>query len=187
MPIRAFSREKYEEQRFDVASKDLMQHPAVHQPGHDFHDAHHDAHHERHHPAHRLVRRPCHGRQRAMQIGDLIAFITYTMQIVMSFLMLTVISIMLPRAGVAADRIEEVLRTEPVIEDPKPEALPAGLDHKDWKGVVRFNHVNFRYPGADEDALTDIDFTAEPGKTTAIIGATGSRQVHPAQHDPPLL
>ena len=98
------------------------------------------------------------------------AFITYTMQIVMSFLMLTMISIMLPRAGVAADRIEEVLRTEPSIHDAdqvRDEEL------KDVKGYVAFNDVCFRYPGADEDALEHISFTAKPGETTAIIGSTG--------------
>lgn len=97
------------------------------------------------------------------------AFITYSMQIVMSFLMLTMISVMLPRAGVAAERIEEILRVEPTVldkEQVRDEAL-AG------KGTVTFENVNFRYPGAEEDALSDISFTAEPGKTTAIIGSTG--------------
>lgn len=96
------------------------------------------------------------------------AFITYAMQIVMSFLMLTAMSIMLPRAAVAAERIDEVLRTDSSIKD-KEQSL-AVTAHK---GVVKFSHVNFRYPGGEEDALTDIDFVAEPGKTTAIIGSTG--------------
>ncbi len=103
-----------------------------------------------------------------MQVGAMTAFITYAMQIVMSFLMLTMMSIMLPRAAVAADRIDEVLRTETSIND--QEQPLAVTEHQ---GVVAFSHVNFRYPGAEEDALTDIDFVAEPGKTTAIIGSTG--------------
>lgn len=103
-----------------------------------------------------------------IQVGAMTAFITYAMLIVMSFLMLTVLSIMLPRAGVAADRIEEVLTTETLIVDKEnPETLDA------HNGVVKFEHVNFRYPGAKEDVLVDIDFVAEPGKTTAIIGSTG--------------
>lgn len=103
-----------------------------------------------------------------MQVGAMTAFITYAMQIVMSFLMLTAMSIMLPRAVVAAERIDEVLRTETSIAD-KEEPL-AVTEHK---GVVAFSHVHFRYPNAQEDALSDIDFVAEPGKTTAIIGSTG--------------
>jgi ATP-binding cassette subfamily B protein len=105
-----------------------------------------------------------------LQVGDMIAFITYTMQIIMSFLMLTMISVMLPRAGVAADRIHEVIHTRSSIHD---------ADHvrdeerTDWKGVVAFDHVSFRYEGADEDALSHISFTAKPGETTAIIGSTG--------------
>lgn len=103
-----------------------------------------------------------------MQVGAMTAFITYAMQIVMSFLMLTAMSIMLPRAAVAAERIDEVLCTESSIQDKEqPLAVTA------HKGVVKFSHVNFRYPGGEEDALTDIDFVAEPGKTTAIIGSTG--------------
>ena len=103
-----------------------------------------------------------------MQVGSMTAFITYTMTIVISFLMLTAMSIMMPRAGVAADRIEEVIKTKSSIKDPEN---PKKLDQ--CKGVVRFSHVNFRYPGSDEDAVSDIDFVAEPGKTTAIIGSTG--------------
>ena len=103
-----------------------------------------------------------------MQVGAMTAFITYSMMIVMSFLMLTAMSIMLPRAAVAAERIDEVIRTDSSIED--KENPVAVVEHK---GVVRFSHVNFRYPGAEEDALSDIDFVAEPGKTTAIIGSTG--------------
>lgn len=103
-----------------------------------------------------------------MQVGAMTAFITYAMMIVMSFLMLTMMSIMLPRAAVAAERIDEVIHTESSIQDPKnPEELTV------HDGIVRFKHVNFRYPGAEEDVLHDIDFVAEPGKTTAIIGSTG--------------
>lgn len=104
----------------------------------------------------------------SMQVGAMTAFITYSMQIVMSFLMLTMMSIMLPRAGVAAERIDEVLRTQTSIQDPQQPKKP---DLQ--KGILQFSHVCFRYPGANEDVLADIDFTAEPGKTTAIIGSTG--------------
>ena len=102
-----------------------------------------------------------------MQVGQMTAFITYTMIIVMSFLMLTAMSIMMPRAGVAATRIEEVVKTESSIKDA---ANPVSKEHR---GKIEFSHVNFRYPGAKEDVLSDIDFVAEPGKTTAIIGSTG--------------
>ena len=105
-----------------------------------------------------------------MQVGDMMAFIQYTMQIIMGFLMLCMISIMLPRAAVAADRVEEVLKSETIIRDPKqPQAL-----QEQGKGVLSFEHVSFKYPGADEDVLQDITFTARPGQTTAIIGSTGS-------------
>lgn len=103
-----------------------------------------------------------------MQVGAMTAFITYAMMIVMSFLMLTMMSIMLPRAAVAADRIDEVIHTQSSIRD---DENPQNLAVHD--GVVRFDHVNFKYPGAEEDVLHDIDFVAEPGKTTAIIGSTG--------------
>lgn len=103
-----------------------------------------------------------------MQVGAMTAFITYAMMIVMSFLMLTMLSIMLPRAAVAAERIDEVIVTESSIHDvDQTEAVT------ERNGVIRFDHVNFRYPGAEEDVLHDIDFIAEPGKTTAIIGSTG--------------
>ena len=104
-----------------------------------------------------------------MEVGAMTAFITYTMQIVMSFLMLSMISVMLPRAAVAAERIDEVLRSEPSIHDAE-HPVPV----RKARGVLSFQHVSFRYPGADDDSLQDIDFTAEPGKTTAIIGSTGS-------------
>ncbi len=103
-----------------------------------------------------------------MQVGSMTAFITYTMQIVMAFLIICMFSIMLPRAGVAANRIEEVLKTEVLVNDePDAEVMET------CTGVVEFHHVNFRYPGAEADVLEDIDFTARPGETTAIIGSTG--------------
>lgn len=104
-----------------------------------------------------------------LQVGAMTAFITYSMMIVMSFLIITVMSIMLPRAGVAADRIHEVITTESSIQD----AQDAKTVEKP-EGRVVFDHVNFRYPDAEHDVLTDISFVAEPGKTTAIIGSTGS-------------
>ncbi len=106
----------------------------------------------------------------AMQVGDIMAFLQYTMQIVMAFLMISMISIMLPRAGVSAKRINEVLEKKNMIQDPKK---PKHLD-ANQKGLVEFKNVSFRYPDADEDLLTDISFTAKPGETTAIIGSTGS-------------
>ena len=103
-----------------------------------------------------------------MQVGAMTAFITYAMMIVMSFLMLTMMSIMLPRAAVAAERIDEVVRTESSIKDiDEPEKLTS------HDGVISFEHVNFKYPGAEEDVLHDIDFVAKPSETTAIIGSTG--------------
>jgi ATP-binding cassette subfamily B multidrug efflux pump len=104
----------------------------------------------------------------SMQVGTMTAFITYAMMIVMSFLMLSAMSIMLPRAGVAAERIDEVIRTNSTVNDPKEPVTEA-----EHRGVIHFNHVDFRYPGAKEDVLSDIDFLAEPGKITAIIGSTG--------------
>ena len=166
MPIRAFSRESFEEQRFDAASRDLMQTQLFTNRAMSFMF-----------PTMTLIMNGISllivwfgglsidaG---SMQVGEMIAFITYTMQIVMSFLMLAMVSIMLPRAGVAADRIAEVLNTEISIRDPEGSAA-APAD-----GTVTFEDVSFRYPGADENALEHISFTARPGETTAIIGATG--------------
>lgn len=166
MPIRAFSRENFEEQRFDAASRDLMQTQLFTNRAMSFMF-----------PTMTLIMNGISllivwfgglsidaG---SMQVGEMIAFITYTMQIVMSFLMLAMVSIMLPRAGVAADRIAEVLNTEISIRDPEHSAA-APAD-----GTVTFEDVSFRYPGADENALEHISFTARPGETTAIIGATG--------------
>ena len=105
----------------------------------------------------------------AMQVGDMMAFIQYTMQIIMAFLMICMISVMLPRAAVSAGRVDEVLTSETMIHDPgNPSHIP-----EEGKGKVVFDHVSFRYPGAEEDVLHDISFTAEPGKTTAFIGSTG--------------
>lgn len=167
--IRAFSRERHEEKRFDIANKDLTS-------------------------TNLFVNRTMTFMMPIMmfvmngitlmiiwfggkgidsgnlQVGDMMAFIQYTMQIVMSFLMLTMVSIMLPRAAVSANRIMEVLDTESLINDPK--------DKKSFnaakKGVVEFKNMSFRYPNAEEDVLEDINFTAKPGETTAIIGSTGS-------------
>lgn len=105
-----------------------------------------------------------------LQVGDMMAFITYTMQIVISFLMITMISIFLPRAGVAAKRIDEVMTMEPVIKD---QEKVRDEEIEKCKGIISFDDVSFRYPGAEEDALEHISFVAEPGKTTAIIGSTG--------------
>lgn len=105
-----------------------------------------------------------------LQVGDMIAFITYAMHIVMSFLMITMISIFLPRAGVAANRIDEVLQTEPIIVDPA-EPKQAMITKK---GIVEFKNVSFKYPEADGYTLRNISFTAKPGETTAFIGSTGS-------------
>ncbi|MEG0383192.1 MAG: ABC transporter ATP-binding protein [Solibacillus sp.] len=105
-----------------------------------------------------------------MQVGDMMAFMQYAMQIIMSFLMLSMMFILVPRAAVSAGRIVEVLETEVSIVDPEnPKAF-----HSDTKGFVEFKHVHFRYNGAEEDALRGITFTAKPGQTTAIIGSTGS-------------
>ena len=169
--IRAFSREGYEEKRFDKANKDLMKTQLFTSRVMNFMM-----------PLMMLIMNGItlmivwFGAKGidvgTLQLGDMLAFVTYTMQIVMAFLMITMISVMLPRAGVAADRIEEVLAVTPVITD-KKEVQDEALAAEKVKGVVHFDHVYFRYLNAQEDALTDIDFTAEPGKTTAIIGSTG--------------
>ena len=166
--IRAFGTQKHEEERFDEANKDLTKTNLfvnramtfmmplmmfvmnsitvliVWIGGHSINDG-------------------------VMQVGDMMAFIQYTMQIIMAFLMICMISVMLPRAAVSASRVDEVLTSETQICDPKqPKHIP-----KEGKGKVVFDHVCFRYPGAEEDVLHDISFTAEPGKTTAFIGSTG--------------
>ena len=167
--IRAFSTEKHEEERFDDANRTLTKTNLFVNRAMTFMM-----------PVMMLVMNSvsvlivwtgAHGiSDGQMQVGDMMAFIQYTMQIIMGFLMLCMISIMLPRAAVAADRVEEVLKSETMIHDPKQEKhFP-----EDGKGVLTFDHVSFRYPGADEDVLEDITFTAKPGETTAIIGSTGS-------------
>ena len=167
--IRAFSTEKHEEERFDEANKALTKTNLfvnramtfmmplmmlvmnaisiliIWVGGHSINDG-------------------------AMQVGDMMAFIQYTMQIIMSFLMICMISVMLPRAAVSATRVDEVLTSDTLIHDPKePDTF-----EKEGKGEVSFDHVSFRYPGAEEDVLHDITFTAKTGQTTAFIGSTGS-------------
>ncbi|WP_195251143.1 ABC transporter ATP-binding protein [Romboutsia sp. 1001713B170207_170306_H8] len=167
--IRAFSTEKYEEKRFEKANKDLTKvnvfvnrvmscmMPAmmfimnaltviiVWNGAHSIDSG-------------------------SMQVGDMMAFIQYTMQIVMSFLMISMVSVMLPRALVSLDRIDKVINTDLSIKDPKK----AVEFNTEKKGVVEFKNVSFRYPDAEEDILTNINFTANPGETTAFIGSTGS-------------
>lgn len=121
--------------------------------------------------------------QGIMQVGDMMAFIQYTMQIIMSFLMISMISIMLPRAAVSAKRINEVLETKVAIQDIKN---PKKFD-EEKRGLVQFKNVSFRYPDADQELLTDISFTAEPGKTTAIIGSTGSRKIYNSKSNSTFL
>lgn len=167
--IRAFSREKFEEERFDKANRELMRTQLFTNRVMTFMM-----------PIMMMIMNGVavmivwFGAMGVdagnLQVGDMLAFITYTMQIVMAFLMITMISIMLPRAGVAAERIEEVLHMENSIHD-KEVTMDKSL--KDVEGVVRFEKVSFKYPGADENALEEIDFTASQGETTAIIGSTG--------------
>ena len=167
--IRAFSTEKHEEERFDKANRDLTRTNLFVNRAMTFMM-----------PMMMLIMNGitvlivwsgAHGvSDGQMQVGDMMAFIQYTMQIIMSFLMICMVSIMLPRAAVAAERVDEILTSRTAIEDPKtPEKL-----EESRKGEVKFDHVSFRYPGAEEDVLHDISFTAKPGQTTAIIGSTGS-------------
>ncbi len=167
--IRAFNTEKKEEKRFDMANKDLMKSNIFVNRAMSMMM-----------PLLMLIMNSItilivwvgghNVDQGVMQVGDMMAFIQYTMQIVMAFLMISMISIMLPRAEVSARRINEVLETEPSIKDKKE--LKKFDETK--KGLVEFKNVSFRYPDADTEILEDINFTAEPGKTTAIIGSTGS-------------
>ena len=169
--IRAFNKEKREEKRFDIANKDLMKTNVFVNRAMSMMM-----------PLLMLVMNSImvliiwvgghNVDQGIMQVGDMMAFIQYTMQIVMAFLMISMISIMLPRASVSARRINEVLETESSIKD-KPENELKKFD-ENKKGLVEFKDVSFRYPDADTEILEDITFTAEPGKTTAIIGSTGS-------------
>lgn len=168
--IRAFSREKHEEERFDGANIALTRTQLFTNRVMTFMM-----------PCMMLIMNVvtvaivwfgAHGVDLGnMQVGDMMAFITYTMQIIMSFLMISMISIMLPRAGVAADRINEVLTTEPRIRD-KAKVEDDKLTN--CRGQVVFDDVSFRYPDADADVLEHISFTAKPGQTTAIIGSTGA-------------
>ena len=172
MPIRAFSREKFEEARFDKANRGLMSTQL-------FTNRTMTAMM----PFMTLIMNGTSllivwfgGKAMdlgTMQVGEMIAFITYTMQIVMSFLMLAMVAVMLPRAGVAAERIDEVIRTPATIHDPDSAAAEPTMKRKNWNGEVEFKDVSFCYPGADSDALEHISFTAKPGQTTAIIGSTG--------------
>ena len=167
--IRAFNKEKYEEEKFDKANKDLMQTNIFVNRGMSLMM-----------PSLMFIMNSISlliiwagsfkVDEGVMQVGDLMAFIQYTMQIVISFLFISMLSIMLPRASVSAKRITEVLETEPIIEDKK------NVKHfdKTKKGLVEFKDVSFRYPDADAEILTDINFTAKPGEVTAIIGSTGS-------------
>lgn len=167
--IRAFSTEKHEEERFDEANRTLTKTNLFVNRAMTFMM-----------PVMMLIMNGvsvlivwtgAHGIDEGqMQVGDMMAFIQYTMQIIMGFLMLCMLSIMLPRAAVAADRVEEVLGSQTVIHDPKEAKSFSGRG----KGMLVFDHVSFKYPGADENVLHDITFTARPGDTTAIIGSTGS-------------
>ena len=167
--IRAFSTEKHEEKRFDKANMDLMKTNLFVNRAMTFMM-----------PIMMLIMNGISVlimwsgakgiNDGQMQVGDMMAFIQYTMQIIMGFLMICMLSVMLPRAAVAADRVDEVLSSRTVIHVPK---TPKKFEEKQ-KGVLTFDHVSFKYPGADENVLEDITFTAKPGETTAIIGSTGS-------------
>lgn len=167
--IRAFSNEKHEEERFDKANKDLTSVSLFINRAMSFMM-----------PIMMvimnlvcvfIVYKGAYGVDNgSMQVGDIMAYIQYTMQIIMAFLMISMMSIMLPRANVSAKRIIEVIETDNIVKE-KDNPVVLG-DH--IKGVVKFNNVSFRYPDADYDVITDIDFTANPGETTAFIGSTGS-------------
>ena len=167
--IRAFSNEKHEEERFDKANKDLTNVSLFINRAMSFMM-----------PIMMvimnlvcvfIVYKGAYGVDNgSMQVGDIMAYIQYTMQIIMAFLMISMMSIMLPRANVSAKRIIEVIETDNIVKE-KENPVVLG-DH--IKGVVKFNNVSFRYPDADYDVITDIDFTANPGETTAFIGSTGS-------------
>lgn len=169
MVIRAFSTEKHEEERFDQANKDLMKTNLFVNRAMTFMM-----------PIMMLVMNGisilivwsgAHGiNDGQMQVGDMMAFIQYTMQIIMAFLMICMISIMLPRAAISATRIDEILTSKTMICDKeKTEHFP-----NNEKGTIEFDHVSFQYPGAEENVLHDISFVAKPGETTAFIGSTGS-------------
>lgn len=167
--IRAFSTQKYEEKRFDKANLDLTKTnifvnrvmacmmPAMMLVMNGISVL--------------IMWNGAHGVDSgAMQVGDMMAFIQYTIQIIMSFLMISAISIMLPRAAVCVQRVDEVISTDLVIKDKEQ----TESFKEDKKGYVEFNNVSFRYPNAEEDVLSNISFVAKPGETTAFIGSTGS-------------
>ena len=169
MPIRAFSNQKHEEERFEKANGDLTRvnifvnrimscmMPAMMLVMNLI--------------AVLIVYKGTYSIDAGtMQVGDMMAFIQYTMQIIMSFLVIGMMSVMIPRASVSAGRICEVIETEPTIEDPESAKEFSG----NKKGVVEFKNVSFKYPDAEEEILSDISFTAKPGETTAFIGSTGS-------------
>lgn len=168
MVVRAFGREKEEEKRFDEANQDLKRTQLFTNRVMTFMM-----------PAMMFVMTGLsilitwvashRVNEGTLQVGAMTSFITYSMIIISAFMILTAMSIILPRAGVAAERIQEVINTKPSIESPADEKTPERKT-----GVVSFHNVSFRYPGAEMDALKDITFTAEPGKTIAIIGSTGS-------------
>jgi ATP-binding cassette subfamily B protein len=167
--IRAFCREKFESERFDKANKDLLKTQLFTNRAMSMMF-----------PFMMLVMNGIgvtivwfggkYMDAGNLQVGDMMAFITYTIQIVMSFMMLSMISVMLPRANVAAERVADVLRTESSIQD-KPASEQ--VKRESWTGEVTFHDVSFRFPDAEEDVLEHISFTARPGETTAIIGSTG--------------
>ena len=167
--IRAFSKERHEEKRFDKANKDLVKNflfvtrvMAFMMPAMMF---------IMNGVSILIVWKGAHAIDAgALQVGDMMAFIQYTMQIIMSFLMISMISIMIPRATVSASRIDEIITTIPSIKDPI-ESKP--IDPKK-KGYVEFKNVSFKYPDADTNIIENISFTARPGETTAFIGSTGS-------------
>ncbi|MBQ4531078.1 MAG: ATP-binding cassette domain-containing protein [Lachnospiraceae bacterium] len=166
--IRAFSREKHEEERFDQANKNLMKTQlftnramALMMPTMMF---------VMNGITVLILWIGANGIDLGnLQVGDMMAFITYTMQIVMAFLMITMVSVMLPRAAVAAGRVDEVLNSETLIKNPEIERTP-----KAEETTLEFNDVSFKYPEAEENVLSNISFTARAGETTAIIGSTGS-------------
>ena len=165
--IRAFSREKHEEKRFDKASRDLMKTQlftnramALMMPTMMF---------IMNGVTVLIIWFGAKGIDLGkLQVGDMMAFITYTMQIVMSFLMIAMVSVMLPRAGVAADRVDQVLKSKTLILDGEEK-----LAEEEKKGCIAFQDVSFQYPGASDNAVEHLSFTANPGETTAIIGSTG--------------
>ena len=169
MPIRAFSREKHEEERFEEASYDLYRTQLFTNRAMTFMS-----------PVMTFVMNGvsvlivwvgAHGvDEGTVQVGDLTAFITYSMVIVMGFLMIAMVSIMAPRASVAADRIVEVLNTPVTLQDPE---ASRDAETADAQGTIEFHDVSFTYPGAEEPAIEHISFAAKPGATTAIIGSTG--------------